>query len=277
MKGIQNPVLKKELKLRFRSFKSFSGLLFYLLTLIIFTAGYFLVVMNFKGEGFIDPQMNIVLFSMLSYLQLCLVLFIAPGLTAGAISTEREKQTLNILLTTSQSSWQIIFGKLTSSISYLVLLVFAGLPISSVVFLFGGVSPSDYLLVYGLILVMLIAVASIGILISTLIRKTIVAIITTYGLMLVLTVMTAFFAFLGASLQGVTGTNSAMPFSYLMLAINPFVLLAEVIFPEVGGGIADLTSIELSMWVPYLLFYLLVTVGSLALATKRIRVNMNKR
>lgn len=277
MKGIQNPVLKKELKLRFRSFKSFSGLLFYLLTLIIFTAGYFLVVMNFKGEGFIDPEMNIVLFTMLSYLQLCLVLFIAPGLTAGAISTEREKQTLNILLTTSQSSWQIIFGKLTSSISYLVLLVFAGLPISSVVFLFGGVSPSDYLLVYGLILVMLIAVASIGILISTLIRKTVIAIITTYGLMLVLTVMTAFFAFLGASFQDVTGTNGAMPFSYLMLAINPFVLLAEVIFPEVGGGIADLTSIELSMWVPYLLFYLLVTIGSLALATKKIRVNMNKR
>lgn len=277
MKGIQNPVLKKELKLRFRSFKSFSGLLFYLLTLIIFTAGYFLVVMNFKGEGFIDPEMNIVLFTMLSYLQLCLVLFIAPGLTAGAISTEREKQTLNILLTTSQSSWQIIFGKLTSSISYLILLVFAGLPISSVVFLFGGVSPSDYLLVYGLILVMLIAIASIGILISTLIRKTIIAIITTYGLMLVLTVMTSFFAFIGISFQDALGTNGAMPFSYLMLAINPFVLLAAVIFPEVGGGIADLTSIELSMWVPYLLFYLLVTVGSLALATKKIRVNMNKR
>lgn len=278
MRSIQNPVLKKELKLRFRSFKSFSGLLFYLLTLIVFTAGYFLLVTNFSGQGFIAPEMNVILFTMLSYVQLCLVLFITPGLTAGAISTEREKQTLNILLTTSQTSWQIIYGKLTSSISYLVLLLFAGLPISSIVFLFGGVSPVDYLLVYALIIVSLIAIASIGIMISTLIRKTIIAMITTYGIMLTLTVITGFFAFVGMNFQEMTssGIASPMPITYFLLAINPLVHLANVIFPDLSTGIADLTSIDLSMWVIYLLFYALITIVSLVIATKKIRVNMEQ-
>ena len=76
------------------------------------------------------------------------MLFITPGLTAGAISTEREKQTLSILLTTSQSSFQIISGKLLSSIAFLLLLIVAGLPIYSLVFLFGGISPMDFVKVF---------------------------------------------------------------------------------------------------------------------------------
>lgn len=43
------------------------------------------------------------MFAVLTILQMALVLFITPSLTAGAISSEREKQTLNILLTTTQA------------------------------------------------------------------------------------------------------------------------------------------------------------------------------
>lgn len=275
MRGIHNAVLKKELKLRFRSFKSFSGLLFYLLTLVIFTAGYFLIVMGFKGEGYISTEMNVGLFTMISYVQLALILFITPGVTAGAISSEREKQTLSILLTTSQSSWQIIFGKLTSSISYLLLLIFAGLPISSIVFLFGGVSPLDFIKVYVLMFIALVAMASIGIMISTLIRKTITAMITSYSIMLVLVVLTAFFAFIGLSFQDNSSEGMA-PFTYLMIAINPLIHLASVIFPDVAAGIKDLTGIQLSPWFMYGLFYLVIIIGCLKVATSKIRVNMNK-
>lgn len=276
MRGIDNPVLKKELKLRFRSFKSFSGLLFYLLTLIIFVGGYFLVTMNFKGQGFISTETNIGLFTMISYVQLLLILFITPGVTAGAISTEREKQTLNILLTTSQSSWQIIYGKLTSSISYLLLLLFAGLPISSIVFLFGGVSPADFILVYVMMFIVLVAIASIGIMISTLIRKTITAMITTYSIMLVLVVLTGFFGFIGLSFNGSTNDGGMMPFTYLLLAINPLVHLATVIFPELATSLGDITSIKMSTWIMYCIFYVLIIFMSLKVATNKIRVNMNK-
>lgn len=277
MVRLQNPVLKKELKLRFRSFKSFSAIIFYLLTLLVFTVGFFLVVTDFKGKGFIGPEMNVVLFTMLTFVQLSLFLFMTPGLTAGAISTEREKQTLNILLTTSQTSWQIIFGKLTSSISYLLLLLLAGMPISSVVFLFGGISPSDFVLTYAYMIVILIALASIGILMSTLIRKTIVAMITTYGIMLFLTVMTAFFVFVTISYQvGTDGLSigEQKPFAYFFMAINPLIHMASVIYPDVSESALSVTSMELPLWITHISFYVVITALSLWIATKNIRVNM---
>ena len=116
---LSNPVLMKELKLRFRAFKSFSGLMFYLAVLIIFVSGFLLIFTQFSTSGFFVPRNSFTMFSVLSVLQMALVMFITPGLTAGAISTEREKQTLNILLTTTQSSSQIIIGKLLSSVAFL--------------------------------------------------------------------------------------------------------------------------------------------------------------
>ena len=40
------------------------------------------------------------------------VVFLAPALTAGAISLEREKQTLDLLVVTPISSLAIVIGKL---------------------------------------------------------------------------------------------------------------------------------------------------------------------
>lgn len=126
------------------------------------------------------------MFIFLAVVQLALILFITPGLTAGVISSERERQTLNILLTTSQSSTNIIFGKLISSISYLLLLVVASLPLYSIVFLFGGISPAQLLMVLGFNVFTVIVYGSIGVLFSTLVRKTIAAMVTTYGVTLFL-------------------------------------------------------------------------------------------
>ena len=151
----------------------------------IFVFGFILLTTSFTGTGYFRPEESFFMFAMLTYIQLGLILFITPGLTAGAISSEREKQTLNILLTTSQTSFQIILGKLTSSIAFLLLLV-AGLPIYSLVFLFGGVSPGQLGVIFLFFFLTMIAIGSIGIMYSTIIRKTIVSMIATYGTMIFL-------------------------------------------------------------------------------------------
>lgn len=181
MERFYNPVFVKELKLRFRSFKSFSGLMFYLAVLCIFIAGFLLLTTEFTGKGFFRPETSFMMFAVLTILQMALVLFITPSLTAGAISSEREKQTLNILLTTTQSSTQIVIGKLLSSVSFLVLMLVAGLPLYSLVFLFGGVSPSQLISIFLFYLVTVVAIGSIGVMFSTITKKTIVAMIATYG------------------------------------------------------------------------------------------------
>ncbi len=279
MKSIlHNPVLIKELKLRFRSFKSFTGILFYLIVLSIFVFGFIFISTNFTGSGFINPQQSVLLFGLLTYVQLGLILFITPGLTAGAISTEREKQTLNILLTTSQSSFQIIFGKMSSSIVFLLLLLIAGLPLYSLVFLFGGISPGQLLMIFAYLIVTMIAIASIGIMFSTLIRKTIVSMITTYGAMLFLTGITAFFFMIGISMMGnsVGIRTDPAPISHFWALINPIALMMTLITPEMSDSLYELTKIHFPVWAGYLIFYVMITVICLSISVKKLRVNMKK-
>lgn len=274
-----NPVLIKELKLRFRSFKSFSGIMFYLLALSIFVFGFIFVSMEFNISGFINPQESVLLFSLLTFVQLALILFITPGMTAGSISSEREKQTLSILLTTAQSSFQIIFGKMSSSIAFLVLLLVAGLPIYSLVFLFGGISPTQLLVIFAFLIVTMLAIGSIGVMFSTLLRKTILSMIVTYGSMLFITGVTAFFFLISMrmNMSGTTGVSTSPSiFAHFWGTINPIALMMTLISPEMLDSFYEVTKIHFPIWAGYLIFYSIVTVVCLLIAIKRLRVNMKK-
>ncbi|CEG22323.1 ABC-2 family transporter protein [Planococcus massiliensis] len=274
---LANPVLIKEVKLRFRSMKSFTGILFYLMAMSIFVFGFIFLTTSLTGSGFFRPDESFLLFSMMTYIQLGLILFITPGLTAGTISTEREKQTLNILLTTAQTSFQIIFGKMTSSIAFLLLMIVSGLPIYSLVFLYGGVDPLQIVVIFLFYFLTLLAIGSIGVMYSTIIRKTIVSMIVTYGTMIFLSVVTAFFLLLSIQISTLgTGTPTFSPFSYLWASINPAIVMLTLLQPGFAQEIQTMTAIELPLWVGYLVFYSLLTAGALWLAVKRLRVNMNK-
>ncbi|WP_082799091.1 ABC transporter permease [Metasolibacillus sp. FSL H7-0170] len=276
MERLYNPVFVKELKLRFRSFKSFSGLMFYLAVLVIFIAGFLLITTGFTGKGFFRPDTSFAMFAVLTIIQMALVLFITPSLTAGAISSEREKQTLNILLTTTQSSTQIVVGKLLSSVSFLVLMLIAGLPLYSLVFLFGGVSPSQIASIFLFYLLTVIAVGSIGVMFSTITKKTIVAMIATYGSIIFLGGITAFFFFVTIAFSQMmvpTGTSSSF-MAYLWAAINPGALILTLIEPEMGRQLAELSGIKLPVWVTYLIFYSVIILFTLTVAIKKLRANM---
>ncbi|MEA0561730.1 ABC transporter permease [Lysinibacillus irui] len=271
-----NPVLVKELKLRFRSFKSFSGLMFYLAVLCIFIAGFLLLTTEFTGKGFFRPDTSFMMFAVLTILQMALVLFITPSLTAGAISSEREKQTLNILLTTTQSSTQIVVGKLLSSVAFLVLMLVAGLPLYSLVFLFGGVSPSQLISIFLFYLVTVVAIGSIGVMFSTITKRTIVAMIATYGSIIFLGGITAFFFFLTMAFHqmgNAVGTSTSF-MTYFWASINPGALMLTLISPEMGDALAELSGVKLPVWITYLIAYVFIIVLCLTIAIKKLRANM---
>lgn len=89
---VTNPVLIKELKLRFRNMKSFTGILFYLIAMSVFVFGFIFLATSLTGSGFFRPDESFMLFSIMTYIQLGLILFITPALTAGTISSERENR-----------------------------------------------------------------------------------------------------------------------------------------------------------------------------------------
>src|SRR5436309_15685121 len=55
-------------------------------------------------------------FTALALAQLALVCLFAPGVSAGAISGERERQTLDVLMVSGISSLSLIWGKMIASI-----------------------------------------------------------------------------------------------------------------------------------------------------------------
>jgi ABC-2 type transport system permease protein len=273
-----NPVLNKEFKLRFRNFKSFLGILFYLLALGLLIIGFVFIESLNSNQGFFKPDQSRQMFQILSVLQLALILFITPGLTAGVISSERERQTLNIMLTTAQSSTSIILSKLISSVSFLLLLIIASLPLYSIVFLFGGISPGQLLTSIGFYSFTILTFGSIGVLFSTLIRKTIVAIVTTYGVTLFLAGGTAFLTLILMQLnQGFNPTATATnPFPYFTAMLNPPMVLLGMFQPELTKEILRGTGIEFPLWISFLISYTVIFLGALLLSIKKLRPNMKK-
>lgn len=275
-----NPVLNKEIKLRFRSFKSFISILLFLAICGAVCLAFIYIETQFSQDGFTSEDSRN-LFMLLSMGQLGLIVFITPGLTAGAISGEREKQTLNILLTTQQSSTSIILSKLFSSILFLMLMLVASLPLYSIVFLYGGVSPQTVLIMFGFLLLTMLTIGSIGIMFSTVLKKTIVATITTYGIMLFLLVGTIILfvislQFILGFSQGTAGqSNNMLP--YFLLIFNPAVSMFSTLQSNMFMYEFDQLGIHVPLWVGYTPAYIIMTLLSLMIAIKKLRPSMKAK
>lgn len=273
-----NPVLNKEFKLRFRSIKSFLGILFYLLALGIIIVGFVFIESLSNTQGFFKPDQSRTMFIMLSFLQLALILFITPGLTAGVISSERERQTLNIMLTTTQSSASIILSKLISAISYLLLLIMASLPLYSFVFLFGGISPTQVLMTIIFYIFTMLVYGSIGVFFSTLIRKTIVSMVTSYGVTLFLAGGTAFLTLIFMQLANRYGytAGTTNPAAFFTAMLNPPIVLLSTFEPGFTDEIARSTGIKFPLWISYIISYIVIFILAVLLSIKKLRPNMKK-
>jgi len=131
------------------------------------------------------------IFGGLLFLETLLVLVLAPAFTTGAISLEREKQTLDLLVTTPLSTLGMVIGKLFSALSYVFLLIIASIPLASLVFVFGGVGPDDLVRAYAFLFALAFGMGAIGLFISALVRRTQTATVVTFVVVLLLSIGTA--------------------------------------------------------------------------------------
>lgn len=268
-----NPVLEKEFRLRMRTIRSPLALLAYLIVIGLLALGYIYLEMHSRGSRGFSPESSRMLFYFLSGAQLVLVCFMAPGLTAGVISGEREKQTLNILLTTQQSSATIILSKLFSSLSFMFLIVFATLPVYSIVFLFGGISPTQLLAVFGFYILVMVALGSIGVLFSTVLKKTVVSLIVTYGVGLFLYVFTGLAAIF---IMGVTN-NQAREVSGFLIGINPLAAMISIFEPGFSDEFFRGGWKGIELWHIFVPIHIVISIVAVLLAIRFLRPKMKKQ
>jgi hypothetical protein len=175
--------------------RAFIALTFYLALLAGFTVMVYLLQRQLAasqaafggGNPYLSAQVGQTVFATLLLLQTLLILFLAPAATSGAISLEREKQTLDLLAATPVSTLGIVVGKLTSALAFVVVLVLASIPLTAVVFVFGGVAPEDVVRGYLVLLATAVGFGAIGLFFSSLTRRTQSATVVTYLAVLVLT------------------------------------------------------------------------------------------
>ncbi|BCJ85847.1 ABC transporter permease [Effusibacillus dendaii] len=178
-----NPVLLKEFRQRWRTFKT--PLIIFLYLLVVGVIAWFVMFQEVSRQGYLPIGSSSDLFLALSLLQMGLIAFVAPGLTAGSVSGERERQTLSVLLTTQLSPASIVVHKLLSSIVFIVLLIVATLPVYAVVLLYGGVSPLQLLGTFGMMILLILFCGSFGVLCSVWSKRTSVSTVITYGCLFV--------------------------------------------------------------------------------------------
>ena len=179
----------------------------------------------------------------LMMVQTLMVAVLAPAATAGAISSEREHQTLELLAVTPISSLAIVLGKLFSALAWVFVLILASIPVTALVFVYGGVAPDDVLRAYVVLFATVIGLGSVGIFFSALTRRTGAStgltFVTTLGL-----VIGSFFLWIFLSNTAETSpTGQRKQPSEALLYLNPFVAQADVACGTESGGFGGSCSI----------------------------------
>jgi ABC-type transport system involved in multi-copper enzyme maturation permease subunit len=247
----------KELRGRMRGRRAFIILTIYLLLL----GGFALMVEKIMEASFstgfggtnaaASPAIGQGIFAALLMLMTLQVVFLAASSTAGAVSLEREKQTLELLVTTPISSLAIVIGKLLSALVYVFLLIAASIPLMAVVFVFGGVGPEDVLRGYIVLVVTALGLGSFGLLCSSIVKRTTASTAITIFGVLAVTIGTVFLLIFwqamgsfdqnGVRRPGPLGIRTPTPLAW----INPFIAQADVLCgteSSFGGGWCSMVS-----------------------------------
>lgn len=221
-----NPVVVKELRAAFRGSRY---LIAHMIIVSLAALGMFLLLLflTFDFEqrtSRIDSSYigQIALHSA-QVVHLAVVLLVVPAFAATAISTERERETLDLMIATGLRARQIVIGKFLSAMALTGLLFVALMPIVALCFLFGGVSIYQIVANYALMALLSALLVLVALAISAASPGTARAVITTYVACVII----------GGLLMGALSAASVSPFGGELLEAYG-VMTAQEISQEFG-------------------------------------------
>lgn len=177
-----NPVATKELRGRMRGVRAFAIITVFLAMMGSFTVLLYVLQLPgvMGGRTIITGELGRILFTGVVGVELMMIIFIVPALTAGAITGERERKTYDLLQTTLLSAPSFIVGKMESALGYILLLLLSAIPLQSIAFLFGGISELEVILAFVILAVTAVLLAAMGLFFSSLTERTLTATVRVY-------------------------------------------------------------------------------------------------
>jgi ABC-type transport system involved in multi-copper enzyme maturation permease subunit len=149
---------------------------------LLFAAG--LVILFNRGGQRGDEMSNIgrELFLQLVFIQQIAILLLVPSMTASALTQEKERETLALLLLTTISPYEIVLQKFLSRVVTVLSYVMLSFPLLAVAYAYGGVPVVMLGATCALLIVTVIYHAAFSIMCSSYFRTTVEALIGVYVL-----------------------------------------------------------------------------------------------
>lgn len=275
----ENPITAKELRGRMRGRRAYLLISLYVLAMSIVVL---MVYGIFRTSGTSaaassGSQAGKLMFFALSIVEIFFVSFLTPAFTAGAISSERERQTYDLLRTTLLSERRLVFGKLVSSTAFIILLLVVSIPLQSYAFLMGGITITEVVLTFVLLLFSAITFGSLGLYLSARIRKTSGATIAALLISLVIVLAVPLLLLLIVAItSGIYVSNPLVDtiltiMAVVISAISPLssAILSEVILLEGGNAFFHTTAMStggsVTLPLPWIVTCVYMTIATILL------------
>lgn len=236
-----NPVYRQETTAGSRSFKlPLVILIFNSILALVALLDMYSMINQVRQTAEIQYSSFLSLYVFAASVEFVMLLFLVPAMTAGSISGERERRTLNLLLTTQMTARDVVIGKLVANLSTILLLIVSSFPILALVFIYGGITILDVARLLLCYVTTAFLTGSIGVFCSAYFRKSTIATVASYCITALLSLGTVAAYELSGVLSRGSGLSGSNGFFYLML-FNPGATFRSALSSQIGTGneIAD--------------------------------------
>lgn len=265
----ENPVVTKELRTRMRGAKAYWIMAGYVILLALFLLIQYYSEWINQGQA-MDPRswqsarLGFQLFSNMTWAQAIFIAFLAPAVTSGSITIEREQQTIEMLALTPMSPRNIVAGKVMAPMLFILMLLGSSLPLAGLCVMFGSISPLEVAVVYAMLIGWAFLFSAAGVFFSSALKRTVNASLSTFGtvVVFVIAITAATFAlnqtylghyasgwtFIFSGLTALTAADYAMNFASVLGLKLPVALIALLFDAAMGVLLLTLALTKLAFY-----------------------------
>lgn len=292
----QNPITLKEMRSRMRGRRAFVVLTVNAMLLGGFVA---LLYLSYATSSSVSSSprnlqsLGKAIFGVTVGLQLLVTCFTSSSAAVGAISSERERQTFELLRTTLLPARSLVLGKLWAALLFNLLLILSAMPVASLSFLFGGVTFEEILIASVVLVVTAAAFSSLGLFFSSVMRRTsqatalatVVTVVLVIGIPIFMFIVQGFLStlvYLGS--RGAAANADAETLRnimlWLLISLSPLsagiatlvaLLDSQSVFTMTLSAGSGPPLILPSPWISYSVFYLLLGVMLIWLSIRAVK------
>ena len=244
----RNPVFNREMRVSSRSIRLpailavFNGILSLAALLNMYAA-----VTQVLTSSAIQYSRFMDMYELVATIEFVLIILLSPAVTAASISGERERQTLDLMLSTQMTAVQVVVGKLMSALATQFLLIISGFPLVAMVFVYGGITWGDALELLLCYVASAFFAGSLGICCSSVFKRSTISTVVTYWIMTAVVGGTYFVNQFALSMSSMSlqnsgliytmGQEAALPSSgsvFYLFLLNPAVTFLGIMDGQAG-------------------------------------------